>query len=235
VDLTGCSNKVNECLRQLGINSYGALVTMIRDKTGREFQQAVMDADAAKVDPLSEEEKRYLIELRSFTLASCRFFPESGRRMHSNDDELDSQGSSVSEDVELPPATAQSQVDYLRQTDTHYMNTGLTENWDSLVMYNRTSAPPDWVMNPTQRRATGGPWSTRAGPEAFQPAQRPHGELLHAGPADPESFDFDEDQGARDSKYFGMDQHDERDAVPATASTSGLPRVTTVMPEAGNT
>ena len=98
-------------------------------------------------------------------------------------------------------------------------------------------------MNPTQSRATGGPWSigpwsTRAGPEAFQPVQRPQGELLHPEPADPapvpapahsvntfssESFDFDEDQGARDSKYFGMDQHDEGDDAPETASTPGLP------------
>ena len=217
MELTGRSNKINECFHQLGINSYGALATMVRDKTGREFQQAVMEADAARVDPLSDEEKQYLIELHSFTLASFRYFPTA---------------------VQPPVQINQPHV------DTHLRDTGLTENWDSLV---RTSAPPD---NPftadvaaPQSRVTGGPWSigpwsTRAGPEAFQPDQRPHGELFRAETADPapvpapahsvntfssESFDFDEDQGARDSKYFGMDQHDEGDDAPETASTPGLP------------
>ncbi len=57
VDLTECSNKIEQCFHELGVGSYGTLLMLTREMNGHEFQQAVMEAKTAKANPMSEEEK----------------------------------------------------------------------------------------------------------------------------------------------------------------------------------
>ena len=70
VDLTDCSNKIEQCLHELGIGSYGTLLMLTRELTGHDFQQAVLEAKTAKADPLSEEEKWNLLELHAITIST---------------------------------------------------------------------------------------------------------------------------------------------------------------------
>ncbi len=69
IDLTECSNKVEQCLHELGIGSYGTLLMLARELKGPEFQQAVSAAETAKANPLSEDEQESLQELHALTLS----------------------------------------------------------------------------------------------------------------------------------------------------------------------
>ena len=70
LDLTECSNKIEQCLHELGIGSYGTLLCLTREINGLSFQQAIMESKTAKANPLSEEEKNNLLELHSITLTT---------------------------------------------------------------------------------------------------------------------------------------------------------------------
>ena len=69
VDLTDCSHKIEQCLHELGIGSYGTLLMLTRELNGHAFRETIMEAKLAKSDPLSEEEKENLLELHALTIS----------------------------------------------------------------------------------------------------------------------------------------------------------------------
>jgi hypothetical protein len=70
VDLTECSNKIERCLRDLGVSSYGILFCLTRELSGTSFKEAIMSTKTATANPLSEEETGNLLDLHSLTLST---------------------------------------------------------------------------------------------------------------------------------------------------------------------